>query len=308
MDGDALSTPPLILHANVQGFKNKRAEILHYIDETTPLVICLSELKLKSAPRIREFYSYKPTFPSRPYQGGSAVYVHSSLDSMLIDHVWNNGIEVIAVRVKFPRRHINIVHAYFPPYHHDSTPSLEDLDFISNLHGPTLLIGDLNAHHPDLGDPPNYTNQRGEAISDFLLNSHFQILNDDSHTYHNDRTGASSRLDLAIGNLALLDLFPSFSQGADLGSDHLPIHVTLDIRAPSRSNFVREVYDFKNANWVEFRAILDSLLPDTLALGTPSLLDDSATIVAEAILSYKTWPSPRSLVALDVLTPSLLLH
>ncbi|CAG0895360.1 unnamed protein product [Darwinula stevensoni] len=81
--------------------------------------------------------------------------------------------------------------------------------------------------------------------------------------------------------------------GADLGSDHLPIHVTLDICAPSRSNFVREVYDFKNADWGEFHEIQDSLLPDTLALETPSLLDDSATIVAEAIFIAQDLAVPK---------------
>ena len=82
--------------------------------------------------------------------------------------------EVIAGRVVFPKRHVIIEHEYFPPYQ-ETFPSLNDLEFIKTLHGPPPPIGYLNAHHRDLGDPSGNSNCRGEAISDFLLHSDFQI-------------------------------------------------------------------------------------------------------------------------------------
>lgn len=292
MDDNQVKLSPSILHINVRGFHSKRAEILHYIDQLAPLVICLSELKQKSPPRIQGYYNYKPPFPNRPYQGGLAVYVHCSLDSALIDRTWDNNIEVVPVRISFPMRHINIVAAYFPP-HDGAFPSPRDLDFISHLHGPTLLIGDLNAHHRDLDVSPGKSNHRGTAVSDFLLHTDFLILNDDSCTYYNDSTGASSRLDLAIGNLALQNLSPSFSLGVDIGSDHSPIIITLQIDAPSRIKSEKVAYDFKNANWEEFRETLDSLLPDSLTLKNPAHLDNAANIIAEAVFIAQECSIPK---------------
>ena len=140
------------------------------------------------------------------------------------------------MRVRFDTYHINLVHSYFPPYS-NTYSSPEDVQFICDLRGPTLLIGDLSAHHPYLGDPLGTFNQRGEVISNLLLNTDFQILNDASPTRIDDRKGSLSRLDLVLGNVSLQRFSSSFSLGEDVGNDHLPIEVTLKVDVPPRPNF-----------------------------------------------------------------------
>ena len=63
-----------ILHININGIKNKKAELLSYLEEVRPHILCISELKCKRAPNIKGFYSFKPSHPNRPYNRGSAIY------------------------------------------------------------------------------------------------------------------------------------------------------------------------------------------------------------------------------------------
>jgi len=204
-----LPTSVSILHINCNSFRGKRSEILHYIDQVKPCVICLSELKCNNAPLIKNYYSYKPSFPSRPHQGGSAVYILGNLDSNLITRAWNPNSELIGIKVRFPLTTLSIYHAYFPP---SSPPDLSDLDFINEIRGPALLLGDLNAHAPELSFRKD-SNETGRILRDFIASSDFSILNDDSPTHHCPSLGNSYRIDLALGNARFLPFFHTFSIG-----------------------------------------------------------------------------------------------
>ena len=103
---------------------------------------------------------------------------------------------------------------------------------INNLSGNVMFVGDLNSKLEFFGCAKENTS------SPMLKNIQKQLnliyLNNDEHTHMNRSNGSTDLLDMAFisPNLAKHDI--QFQIGDDLGSDHLPIEVSVD--APSYRN------------------------------------------------------------------------
>ena len=269
----------LIFHLNCNSFRGKKAEIINHIQEIRPIAICFSELKCQAAPIIKDYYSYKPSFPTRPYQGGSAIYIQSNVDSELISRSWHSNSEIIGVKIKLKTLTLTLFHAYFPP---SLPPSSSDLDYINQVSGPTLFIGDLNAHSPDLSFR-TFSNETGRLLSNFIASSSFSILNDSSPTHHCSTPGLSYRLDLALGNAQFLPLFQDFTIGEDLGSDHMPILISCSFSHPRPNINGNPQFDFCKADWFKFQETVETLLPDPSPIINVEQLDEAVTLITEVI-------------------------
>jgi hypothetical protein len=185
----------------------------------------------------------------------------------------------IGVKIRFPSASLTIFHAYLPPA---SPPSPADLDFINEYRGPSLFIGDFNAHAPELSFCDN-TNETGRILCDFIASSCFSILNDDSPTHSCFAHGNPYRIDLALGNARFLPFFQDFSIGEDIGSDHVPIIVKCNFSHLPPSVPSNPRFDFRNADWCAFQDIVETLLPDSLPMDAIPQLNEAVTIVTESI-------------------------
>jgi hypothetical protein len=127
------------------------------------------------------------------------------------------------------------------------------LGLVAQLPSPNLLLGDFNAHHTLWGC--RNTDSKGQEVADFLLSSNLCLFNGKTPTYIHQATGASSSIDLALGDDPSLYLDYSFTvHGDSCGSDHFP--VILKSARPGPVSGVQR-WKLRSANWESAKCTLE---------------------------------------------------
>ncbi|KAF0305876.1 hypothetical protein FJT64_022560 [Amphibalanus amphitrite] len=127
---------------------------------------------------------------------------------------------------------------------------------MSETNGPTIIGGDVNAHNNswDIHQPED---AEGHAIEAWAIERGLTIANSGQHTRVNPSTGGRSTPDLTLvsGDLAG---GAEWETGPGLGSDHLPIYLTLPTinQRPKRKGPGR--FWQQKADWEAFRRHLDT--------------------------------------------------
>lgn len=124
----------------------------------------------------------------------------------------------------------------------------------------TILLGDLNAHHP-WWDP--YSNKSGNAdqLAEWLEDHDFTLLNEPGvGTFYRTNQANPSVLDLTLATEGISTQISNWQTLGDIGSDHLGIlfeikgkeeQYTPNISVPAKHNT-------KIANWEKFESVLKS--------------------------------------------------
>ena len=119
-------------------------------------------------------------------------------------------------------------------------------------------------------------------------------LNNDEHTHMDRANGSTDLLDLAFtsSNLAKHDI--QFQIGDDLGSDHLPIEVSID--APPHSSINHTKYKFDQTDREVFESTLEAALgsADFSELTSTSDLDKYTDFIVSAISTAADKAIPNS--------------
>ena len=120
-----------------------------------------------------------------------------------------------------------------------------------------LILWDFNCHHP-LWDSRGTSDPRGEEVVDWVISSDLLHLNDpDTHTLLHCSTGSRSSLDISFAPSSFA-LSCSWEMLQDLGSDHLPILVTVPLSPVFRLNERPPSFNFQKACWDGFASYFDS--------------------------------------------------
>ena len=123
----------------------------------------------------------------------------------------------------------------------------------------TMIMGDLNAHHPawdvSCSDPDGV----GQRVHDWLVDKEWDVLNDGSATRAGYREGRLTAPDVILAPRDMARRC-TWRLGDDLGSDHLPmvVSVTVDGSLPRRVRKTR--WAFGKANWPAFKADCEETL------------------------------------------------
>ena len=147
---------------------------------------------------------------------------------------------------------------------------------------PAVVCGDFNAHSL-YWDPHQPETALGEAIEDWAVDNGLAILNDGGHTRQNPSTGGVSAPDVTmISRTFLRSRDATWETQRGLGSDHLPILVTLSssVQRPWREG--RGRFSHRSADWPQFRVKLDQLIAAWSA--QPISLNEAANRLADTIL------------------------
>ena len=147
-----------------------------------------------------------------------------------------------------------------------------------------FILGDFNCHHP-LWDSRGTSDPRGEEVFDWVISFDLLPLNDrDTPTLLNHSSGSRSSPDISFAPSSLA-LSCSWEVLQDLGSDHLPILLSIPLSSVFRPNERPPSFNFQKARWDGFASYFDSHCPSaeeysSLSLPSAAALFTSLTLKA----------------------------
>ena len=125
----------------------------------------------------------------------------------------------------------------------------------------TFILGDFNAHHSSWYS--SSTDSRGNMLESMVSGSNFGILNWDSPTRLPGNASPSSS-DVSLASASLIT-YINWQTKTNLGSDHLPILISLQMDVTINTIEHRSSINIKKANWDRYsREIEDKLEKDGL--------------------------------------------
>ena len=123
-----------------------------------------------------------------------------------------------------------------------------------------FILGDFNCHHP-LWDSRVTSDPRGEEVFDWVISSDLLPLNDpDTPTLLHPSSGSRSSPDISFAPSSLA-LSCSWEVLQDLGSDHLPILLSIPLSPVFCPNERSPSFNFQKARWDDFASYIDSHCP-----------------------------------------------
>ena len=236
-----------VLQFNCNGLKGKLTEILLWMKEKEVKIAALQETKLNECSKLSDTSNYTLVRRDRKKDegGGLAFLVHKDiLFQTLPPPPDDPHIEYLAIKVD----NLTIVNLYIPPASSCDTPGYNPsiAPFLTSTE--TLIVGDFNAHdelwYSTLAD------NRGSQFSNEIGSSDFGTLNEDSPT----RSPTNGQPSSPYISLATMSLIPyiNWKTYANLGSDHLPIILTLEKEINMIESEDIIFNNFKKADWSIF--------------------------------------------------------
>ena len=151
------------------------------------------------------------------------------------------------------------LNVYAPLICSSPTDCRTDSFFSSILPSSTIhfILGDFNCHH-SLWDSRGTPNPCGEEVFDWVISSDLLPLKDpDTPTLLHRFTGSRSSPDISFA-LSSLALSCSREMLQDLGSDHLPVLLSVPLSPVLRPNERSPSFNFQKARWDDFVSYFDS--------------------------------------------------
>ena len=158
-----------------------------------------------------------------------------------------------------------------------------------------MLVGDFNLKLESFGCTKRNTS--GPMLQNIQNQLNLIYLNNDKHTHMDRAKGSTDILDMAFisPNLAKHDI--QFQIGDDLGSDHLPIEISIDT-PPHRNTFTNHTkYKFDQTDQEVFESTLNEAIGSVDFSGplSTSDLDKYADFIVTAISTAVDKAIPKSI-------------
>ena len=147
-----------------------------------------------------------------------------------------------------------------------------------------FILGDFNCHYP-LWDSKGTSDPRGEEVFDWVISSDLLPLNDpDTPTLLHRSSGSRSSPDISFAP-STLAFSCSWEVLQEMGSDHLPILLSIPLSPVFRPNERPPSFDFQKSRWDGFASYFDSHCPSaaeysSLSLSSAAALFTSLTLNA----------------------------
>ena len=150
-----------------------------------------------------------------------------------------------------------------------------------------FILGDFNCHHP-LWDSRGTSDHRGEEVFHWVISSDLLPLNDpDTPTLLHRSSGSRSSPDISFAPSSLA-LSCSWEVLQDLGSDHLPILLSILLSPVFRPNERPPSFNFQKARWDGFASYFDSHCPSAEEYSSLSLSSAAALFTSLALNAAKS--------------------
>ena len=217
-------------------------------------IICLQSLAVKrSELPVIDGYYYPPYLSLEETNVRTAIYVKNNLQSSpLIPPV--RQLSTACEIVLKDRSVLKVVNLYFPNSCQDC-----DLNWLQVMgEGKTVVLGDFNAHHQWWGGAETRADTAGRQLAEKVFDSNLCLMNDGSFTRVPDREDHNpTAIDLTLVS-PLLFSDADWEVGDLMGSDHLPIRLSLGGVLPQENQHDEVKYNFSKADWAAFKQQLET--------------------------------------------------
>ena len=150
-----------------------------------------------------------------------------------------------------------------------------------------FILGHFNCHH-SLWNSRVTSDSRGEEVCDWVISSDLLPLNDpDTPTLLHRSSGSRSSPDISFASSSLA-LSCSWEVLQDLGSDHLPILLSIPLSPVFRPNERPPSFNFQKACWDWFASYIDSHCPSAEECSSLSLSSAAALFTSLALNAAKS--------------------
>ena len=165
---------------------------------------------------------------------------------------------------------------------------------INNLSVNVIFVGDFSSKLESFGCAKKNTS--GPMLKNIQKQLNLIYLNNDEHMHMDRANGSTDLLDTAFvsSNLAKHDI--QFQIGDDLGSDHLPIEISIDAPPQRNSSTNHTKYKFDQMDREVFKSTPEAALSseDFSGLMSTSDLDKYADFIVSAISTAVDRAIPKS--------------
>ena len=252
VDGNSFT----IMQFNANCIGNKLMELGEFLKRHNVKVAVIQESSIQNFTTVRK--------DRRQGQGGSLLtLIHKSINfsrkpespETLVEH----HLEELTVTVTLGDTELIITNVYIPPESSCAGGYLPSLDYLM-MTTDTIILGDFNAHYSAWYS--SSTDMRGSLLENILSGSNFGILNWDSPTGLPGNANSYSP-DVSLAPASLITS-TSWQTKTNLGSDHLPILISLQIDLTINTIPHRTSFNLKKANWDRYRKEIEDKLSKRL--------------------------------------------
>ena len=131
--------------------------------------------------------------------------------------------EFLAISFISEKRKIALATIYNPP---NMKPNIDNFKHILNRFPHSIFMGDYNSKHEYF--KCRKSNKEGDYLFNIVEELNLLVMNDDSPTFYKNTIAAGDILDLAIVSRSMATRVATCEIGLDVGSDHLPVHLTIN--------------------------------------------------------------------------------
>ena len=301
--------PPLppdslrVFQWNAGGLQARSPELLHFLSSHPVDLICIQESNLNSSSSFR-ISGFSALHSDRTHSRSgilSSDTMHASGDVVIFVRQGLSFSELstsslssldpysdyVGVNISLNNSSsLSFLNIYAPPIRSSPTDGRTKSfhPFILPSSRNLFIVGDLNCHHP-LWDSRVTSDPSGEEVFVWVISSDLLPLNDpDTPTLLHRSSGSRSSPDISFAPSSLA-LSCSWEVLEDLGSDHLPILLSIPLPLVFRPNEHSPSFDFQKARWDGFASYFDSHCPSaeeysSLFLSSAAALFTSLTLNA----------------------------
>ena len=185
-----------------------------------------------------------------------------------------------------PSTKLRILNLYVPPIRTGTNDAREQhfSPIILPMNHRTMVVGDFNGHHQLWDDHCDRPDPIGEQLSDWFLQRNCTTFNTGAPTHLHRGTGGQSAPDVTICHRELAKI-TNWAIDEDLGSDHLPISITVRLNRTPSELPRKQTKSWKKADWELFRNTSETKFEEWL-LRPPSTPEEAfqsfTSIISEA--------------------------
>ena len=245
---------------NCQGIRSKPKKLELYLKENSIDIIALNETFLHKKITFKiQGYDIIRNDRSTGSRGGVAFLVKHGLvvkkefSNADFNIITENEALVINLELS-TNQNLTLATIYCP----DGNPNLSLFQTINNLSDNVMFVGDFNSKLEAFGCASKKTS--GPMLKTIQNKLNLIYVNNDEHTHMGRRYGSTDILDMAFisQNLVIHDI--QFQIGVDLGSDHLPIEISIDTTPLRNTSTNHTKYKFDQTDREVFESVLEEEL------------------------------------------------